>query len=266
MTIVDSHCHVSPVWYEPVETLLFQMDRNEVAQAVLVQMLGQYDNAYQRDAVRRFPGRFASVVGVDPTQANAVTQLQALADQGARGVRLRPDARSSGSDPLAIWRIAQSRNLVVSCVGTSAAFTAPQFQALLEQVPGLNIVLEHLGGSSRPDTNEDERAARQRVIRELAAFPNVSLKVPGLGELLPRTTTAADSSQSPFTETTPQILRDALSYFGPERLLWGSDFPPVAAREGYANALKWCRRAFKDEPAASQAWIFGATAKRLFDF
>ena len=27
MPIVDTHCHVSLVYYEPVEVLLFQMDR-----------------------------------------------------------------------------------------------------------------------------------------------------------------------------------------------------------------------------------------------
>lgn len=38
--IVDSHCHVSSVWYEPIETLLAQMGRNGVQQAVPVQLLG----------------------------------------------------------------------------------------------------------------------------------------------------------------------------------------------------------------------------------
>ena len=41
MRIVDSHCHVSPVWYEPVESLLFHLDRNGVELAVLIQMNGQ---------------------------------------------------------------------------------------------------------------------------------------------------------------------------------------------------------------------------------
>jgi L-fuconolactonase len=27
--------------------------------------------------------------------------------------------------------------------------------------------------------------------------------------------------------------------FGPSRLMWGGDFPPVAGREGYRNALHW---------------------------
>jgi len=48
MVVVDTHCHVSPYWYEPVETLLYQMTTNGVDKAVLIQM-GQvriYDNAY----------------------------------------------------------------------------------------------------------------------------------------------------------------------------------------------------------------------------
>ena len=62
MPIVDTHCHVSEVYYEPVEVLLFQMDRAGVEQAILIQMREEYDNDYQFDCVRRYPGRFASVV------------------------------------------------------------------------------------------------------------------------------------------------------------------------------------------------------------
>lgn len=47
MMTVDAHCHVSPCWYEPVESPLYQMERNGVAQAVLVRYMGQFDNEYQ---------------------------------------------------------------------------------------------------------------------------------------------------------------------------------------------------------------------------
>ncbi len=40
MGFVDSHCHASVHWYEPIETLLHEMDRNEVDQAVLFQIMG----------------------------------------------------------------------------------------------------------------------------------------------------------------------------------------------------------------------------------
>ena len=38
MGVVDTHCHVSPYWYEPVEPLLYQMTTNGVDKAVLIQM------------------------------------------------------------------------------------------------------------------------------------------------------------------------------------------------------------------------------------
>jgi L-fuconolactonase len=259
--IVDSHCHVSPVWYEPVETLLQQMDRNGVAQAVQVQMLGQFDNTYQRNKVRRYPGRLASVVAVDSAKADAVPMLKRLAAEGASGVRFRPTARCASGDPLAIWRTAESLGLAVSCVGNTATFSAPEFAEVVAAVPRLPIVLEHLGGTSAPDTNEAEIAARRRVF-DLARFPNVYLKVPGLGELVPRGP-MLPAEGCPL-EPQPGILQDALKSFGPERLMWGSDFPPVATREGYANALQWVRRAFAAESAETQSMIFGGTARHIF--
>ena len=33
MPIVDSHTHVASSWYEPIETLLWEMDRNGVDQS-----------------------------------------------------------------------------------------------------------------------------------------------------------------------------------------------------------------------------------------
>src|SRR5947207_2227210 len=37
------------------------MERNGVDHAVLIQMQGQYENAYQRECARRYPGKFESV-------------------------------------------------------------------------------------------------------------------------------------------------------------------------------------------------------------
>src|SRR5262249_25750706 len=119
MIVVDSHCHVSPVWYEPVESLLFQMERHEVAHAVLIQMQGQFDNAYQFQCVRRFPGRFAPVVLVDAARPDAVDALARLAEAGAAGVRLNATTRSPGDDPLAFWQAASDLGLAVSCAGTA---------------------------------------------------------------------------------------------------------------------------------------------------
>ena len=47
-------------------------------------------------------------------------------------------------------------------------------------------------------------------------------------------------------------------------MMWGSDFPPVATREGYQLALQLSRDQFADKPAAAQAQIFGDTARAVF--
>ena len=66
MQIIDTHCHAGRNWFEPLETLLFQMDRNGVDGAVLIQHGGTYDNDYLFECVSAQPGRFKIVVMIDP--------------------------------------------------------------------------------------------------------------------------------------------------------------------------------------------------------
>ncbi len=261
MRIVDSHCHVSPVWYEPVESLLHQMERNGVEHAVLIQMQGQANNDYQFECVRRYPGRFAPVVWIDVAQPDAPRVLERLAEQGASGVRLRATMRSPGDDPLAIWRAAERLGLAVSCLGDSGDFGSDEFARLVEALPGLTIVIEHLGSANRPDQGAAEEEARGRVFA-LARYPNLYLKVPGLGEFCRRAMPVAEPF--PFERPLPPLLELAYDSFGPRRLMWGSDYPPVSAREGYRNALQLVMEQFADKGEQERRLIFGETALSVF--
>jgi L-fuconolactonase len=260
--IVDTHCHVAANWYEPVETLLQQMERSAVAQAVLIQLIGQFHNDYLLECCRLYPTRFAAVVGIDVGSPQAAQELRKLVNQGARGVRLRPNARSATGDPFQIWQAVSDLGIVVSCVGSSAQFASPEFASLIESCPKAKIVLEHLGGGNRPDASDLERADRLRAF-DLARFPNVFLKLPGLGELIARSA-ALPGIGAPWQASLPNTLRVALELFGPERLMWGSDFPVVSSREGYSNALRWCQEALHHLSGAEQALIFGGTARSFF--
>ena len=259
--IVDAHCHVSLKWYEPVDTLLFQMDRCGVERACLVQMLGEFDNSYQSACVARHPDRLMSIAGIDAGADDALTKVQSAIDVGARGLRLRPDMRSKGDDPLAIWRMAEQAGLPVSCVGPATSFVAAAFAALVESVPRLKIVLEHLGGLARPDFDRSEHVLTH--VLALARYPNLLLKVPGLGQLQARKARMPIDG-SPYEDDGLSLLARALDAFGADRLMWGSDFPPVSSREGYANALAGPRRQFSDLPAEQQDAIFGGTALATF--
>ena len=260
--IVDSHVHSSTVWWEPVEVHLFHMDRNDVERAVLIQFWGQTDNEYHFDAQRRYPGRFANVVYVDWTQKDAIARLEELAERGASGVRLRPGARSSGDDPLAIWRAAGRLDLTVDCGG---AFFKDEndetFFDLVRAVPDVRIVIEHLGGANKPDSTEAQRALRRRAMK-LAQFPNVTMKIHGLGEFAERA--MPPGSSFPFKEPIPPLLEDVYQAFGPQRMMWGSDYPNTSHREGYTTSLVLCRDRFSDKPKAEIDLIFGGVAQRMF--
>ena len=261
MYIVDTHCHTSPYWYEPVESLIAQMDRNGVAKAVLVQLAGQYDNSYQFECERRYPGRFASVVLVDARRPNAPQQLEQLAAQGARGVRLPADTRSSGADPLALWRIAAELGLPVSCSGSSEQFAADSFADVIEAFPSLPVIIEHLGGL-KATSGEMPPAPLMQKIFSLARSPNVYIKIHGLGEICRRNMPV--TTPFPFDPAGVSILHMAYDAFGPERMMWGSDYPPVSGREGYANALRLPMEEFASKPEEACRLIFGGVAAKVF--
>jgi L-fuconolactonase len=261
MVVVDTHCHASLDWYEPIETLLHEMDSNGVDHAVLVQINGQFDNAYQFECARRYPGRFANVVMVDTDRADAPHQLEQLAERGASGVRLRPTTRSPGDDPLAIWRTADRLGLTVSCGGDGAGFASAEFAETIQALPALRIVIEHLGSVSRRDP-EATQQARRRAVFGLARFPNTCIKVTGLGEFCERAMPVPGGF--PFVQPIPSLLEDAYAAFGPSRMMWGSDFPPVAGREGYRLALHLSRDQFAAKSDADREQIFGQTALAVF--
>ena len=260
MPIVDTHCHVSPVWYEPVETLLFQMEQNHVSHALLIQCGGQFDNDYQTQCVERYPDRLASVVIVDTTQPDAPDRLALLAKQGAVGVRLSADDRSPGKDPLAIWRKAAELGLVISCRGKMEQFTGEEFAGLLEAFPDLPIIIEHLGGVKQSTCPEPPYTPAQELFA-LARYPNAYMKIHGLGEFAVRNLPV---TEYPFLEPIPPFLEMVYDAFGPSRMMWGSDYPPVSGREGYRSALQLTRARFADKPASAVEQIFGGTALALF--
>ena len=267
MVVVDTHCHASPYWFEPIEVLLDEMTRNGVDKAVLIQFRGVFDNSYLIESMRRFPGRFSTVVIVDTTQPDAPDRLEQWVDQGAEGIRLHPLERSSGSDPLALWRKTAELGIVVSSLGTAEEFASKEFETVIKEFPNLNIIIEHLGGvGDYFGSGKAGTAAAYEVydrVLALAKYPNTYMKVPGLGEICPRPFPFIQPM--PFPEI-PPVIEMAIDAFGAKRLMWGSDFPPSASREGYSNTLRFPREHVKFNSEEDKEWVFGRTATTLWRF
>ena len=261
MLIVDTHVHLALHIYEPVEILLAQMHHNGVEKALLVQSTTTTDNTYLIECMRRFPNRFSVVCRVDTDSPTALDDLERWAGEGAEAIRLRNFQRSPGDDPWAIWRKAEELGLSVSVGGPIEVFASDDFAGLVESLPSLKIVIEHLGGAGVWAVGETERPAppytRFRQMLKLADYPNTYIKIHGIGEICP----------PPFPyQDIPPFVDLAYDAFGPQRMMWGSDYPPVSLREGYTNALRF---PMEHMPFCSQEdleWIFGKTALSVWQF
>jgi L-fuconolactonase len=150
----------------------------------------------------------------------------------------------------------------VSCNGDTSDFESAAFAELVEAVPGLPIVVEHLAGSGVPMDDPWQGGVLRRAFA-IGRFPNVFLKFHGLGEFCRRVLTSVGSAIS-FIQPVPPILEEAVRCFGPSRLMWGSDFPPVSGREGYGNALKLPMRLLETYARDDLNAMFGDTARAVF--
>ena len=260
MIIVDSHCHVYDTWYESIDTLQVAMDRTGTTQAVLTQFSGNVRNEYLVTAVRKHPDVLAAVAWLDWAQPDAPERLADLANNGIAGIRLRPPA--AGSEPGPAWRAAAGLGMTVSTLGSSADFAHPGFADLVHSQPDLQIVIEHLGERRKAGLSYPIESARQ--VFALARYENVHMKFHGLGEFCPRSRPAG--GDDPFERPVPPHLAEAFAAFGPHRMVWGSDWPTVSAREGYANSLKYPMQELQELGATAEelGLMFGGNARRLF--
>ncbi|MEV6493874.1 amidohydrolase family protein, partial [Actinoplanes sp. NPDC051633] len=115
----------------------------------------------------------------------------------------------------------------------------PDVIALVSQVPEVTFVLDHLG---KPDVRAGEWESWAEAIRRLAAASNVACKLSGL-------TTEADWARWSPSDVLP-YLRHALTEFGPERCMFGSDWPVATLATRYGGWVAAVRSALADRPAA----------------
>jgi L-fuconolactonase len=252
MTIVDTHCHIGYLKYEPVESLAYMMDRNGVEKAVFIQYMGNADNSYMVDSMAAHPGRFQAAMIV--TADDDGTQIRKWAEQGIVGIRLGLDSRAKGPDPLTHWRTAAELDLVVSAPSRVEKLLGDAFREVIDTFPNLTIVIEHLAGVGK---GAEAPYIDFKEAMKFAERPNLLIKLPGFGEIC--------EVPLPF-EPIPPLADLALEAFGPERVMWGSDYPPVSGREGYANSLQMPQDYFKNLSQDERDWIFGKTALGIWKF
>jgi predicted TIM-barrel fold metal-dependent hydrolase len=132
---------------------------------------------------------------------------------------------------------------------------APQMTVAAELArafPATTIVLEHAG--MLEDTSAEGWRAWRTGMRLLAACPNMNVKLSGLGTFVHR----AD-----IDDVRP-IVRETVDMFGPDRCLWGSNFPIESLWTDYATVIGNIQLALADFAPSDRRKILGDTARRLY--
>ena len=129
----------------------------------------------------------------------------------------------------------------------------PQAAIVASRHDGLRFVLDHLGGPPPPGA---DAGAWEAGIREIAKFPNVAAKVSGLTSgLAPGSWTPGDLRYA---------VEPALEAFGPERLMYGTDWP-LAELGGGASAWKAALETLLEGTSpGDRDRLFGATAAEVY--
>ncbi|HEY6294964.1 MAG TPA: amidohydrolase family protein [Streptosporangiaceae bacterium] len=205
-------------------------------------------------------GLLAAVVGwtdlTTPAVADAVAELMALpGGEFLCGIRhpvlMEPDpawlARPAVLRGLhALVTAGLSFDLVTLPHQLPAAVTAAR------SVPELSFVLDHLGGPPADSGAEGPDGPWAAAIRSLAALPNVTCKLSGA-----HTSPARASDLRPYYEI-------VLAAFGPDRLMFGTDWPVSSLEATYGEVCDLYRELTIQLSPAEQEAIFERTARRVY--
>ncbi len=223
-------------------------------------------------AVARYPDRFAGVLVFDHLAPDLEEQIANyrktpgnLAGRNlvanAQTAELRPEFEQGLFDNYWAYAAKYDLPLFFSTHGWASVMSK-----VAERHPDLTMVIDHIGVSQSPvSPPRDEPWDRLDGLLGLAKYPNVNVKLCG----------------GPLMSTEPYPYKDVWKYlhkvfdaFGPERILWASDFTrmrwiPVVG--GNAPMEEWkyysdCLNYLRDTDEISESdkeWIFGKTVRRV---
>ena len=132
----------------------------------------------------------------------------------------------------------------------------PAAEAAARALPEVRFVLDHLGKppiAHAPAPDDSPWAARTAA---LARLPNVSAKLSGL-------VTEADRTRWRPEDLAPYVRR-ALDLFGPDRLMFGSDWPVCTLAADHATVVRTAEDLLVDLSPAETDRVMGGTARHWY--
>lgn len=268
--ILDSHVHVwkkdpqypwaketthPPEKDATPEMLLELMKANGIERTVIIQVIHyRWDNSFLADTLKRYRKTFHGVARVNPEDPAAPDHLSKLTAQGFRGVRLSPSANTAGDwirGPLMppLWK--RCNDLGVPMTVLAPITRIPDVEKLIGKYPDLTVVIDHMA-----DCPVDQPGELEKLLA-LKRYPKVFVKVSHTWSL---------SKQSyPWSDSQEHVKR-LHQAFGPQRLMWGTDWPVCLPHATYSQTLTVVRDEMKFLNEDDKSWMLSKTIERVWPF
>ena len=272
--IVDSHQHFWQVgrfeypWMSPDLGVLYRdylpetldpiLKEHSVAKTILVQAsnsLAETDWLLRLADHHQFIG---GVVGwVDLKDAGMTAALEVFkANPKFKGVRHLVE-----SEPIEDW-LAQPEVIrglqTLEQHGTSYDLLVhtphlKHVKTVAEACPELRLVVDHM---AKPPIRSGEVTEWAKALKEVAAYPNISCKLSGL-------VTEANLDSWDVEDLRPYVER-ALEFFGPGRMMFGSDWPVSLLAASYGQVLDAFQLLLRELSDEERAMVFGGNATKFY--
>ena len=228
------------------EVFLSNMNYAQVSAAVVVQeVIDGCQNDYLTDVQQRYPDRFFCM-----GMAWDAEQAQAVCDAGLRGIAV-PGHRVH--EPLfsmmPMFKLMEERDMVLSmCLGDDEAQIG-QMREVIQECPRLRVAIGHFGMVTTPSFRSQVMLAREgnRVMIESGGI-----------------TWLYNSEFYPYPSAVRSI-RDAASWVGMDRLMWGSDYPRTITAITYRMSYDFISKS-PELTADEKAQFLGGNAERFYGF
>jgi len=259
-----------------MESLLYEMDRNEISRAsVVCARIGggaggnghenRDNNSYVSSFAAKHPDRISAWVDVDSMwsaehhTSGAAARLSAELERNqAQGFTHYVTGENDGwlkSDEGGEFFATAAKLRVVASLSISAVWLA-DLREIARANPTLPILIHHMSLPKREADGYNERDVAELLA--CAKHPNIGVKISGFNY------NSAHKWDYPFADSR-HLFKRIYEHFGAKRLYWGSDFPASRDSLTYSQALEVVRQFSDFVSAPDLSLILGENLNKLLN-
>jgi L-fuconolactonase len=264
LDLVDTHVHYwkslggavagemgPPLSYEQALATATESGVDHVI-CVTPRLMG-FDNSYSLEGAHAYPTTFRVMGRFDHSVTDIERSLRELmSDPFMIGIRvsfIQPSAWHEDAEVNGLWGVAERLGVPIALY---VPHQAPQIERLLVKHPNLRLIVDHMTLRHSDPTTAFEQWSD---VLALSKWPRLAVKISGLID--------AVTEKYPFPRA-QRYLGEVCERFGAERVMWGSNFPPVLKFCSYADSVNFVREGCDFLNPDERANILGGAANRFF--